>query len=177
MVFPLEAPRRTDKTTGSRAAIRLDHLATEPVSSMSIQNGQTTPFTPGEIYEFEITPEKTELVTAEYLAPDGSAVHLMLSIGRDFFTVEPTALGEDLDPALSGWEFLGLENDLYYAAKYRQGESSLILLFEETPGGEPTDPTLLSWGEMAFLSTEDITARLAQMDLDSLIQTLLTPFE
>lgn len=177
MVFPLEAPRRTDKTTGSRAAIRLDHLATEPVSSMSIQNGQTAPFTPGEIYEFEITLEKTELVTAEYLAPDGSAVHLMLSIGRDFFTVEPTALGEDLDPALSGWEFLGLENDLYYAAKYRQGESSLILLFEETPGGEPTDPTLLSWGELAFLSTEDITARLAQMDLDSLIQTLLTPFE
>lgn len=167
----------SDEYTFYRAAIRLDHLAEEPVSHAAILDGPTATFTPGEIYEFEIVPEKTELVTAEYLAPDGSAVHLMLSVGRDFFTVEPTALGEDLDPALSGWEFLGLENDLYYAAKFRQGESSLILLFEQTPGREPSDPTLLSWGEMAFLSAEDITTRLAQMELDSLIQTLFAPFE
>lgn len=115
-------------------------------------------------------------MTAEYLAPDGSAVHLMLSVGRDFFTVEPTALGEDLDPALSGWEFLGLENDLYYAAKFRQGENVLLLLFEQTPGGESPDPTILSSGRMALLNMEEISSRLTQMDLAGLIQNLLSSF-
>lgn len=166
----------SDEYTFYRAAIRLDHLAEEPVSHAAILDGPTATFTPGEIYEFEIVPEKTELVTAEYLAPDGSAVHLMLSVGRDFFTVEPTALGEDLDPALSGWEFLGLENDLYYAAKFRQGENVLLLLFEQTPGGESPDPTILSSGRMALLNMEEISSHLTQMDLAGLIQNLLSPF-
>ena len=170
-------PETLGEYTFSRAAIRLDHFAEEPASYGTIQIGPTVSFTPGEIYEFEINPEKAELLTAEYLAPDGSAVQLTLSIGRDFFMVEPSALGADLDPALSGWELIGPGNDLFYAAKFRQGESSLILLFEQTPGREPSDPTLLSWGEMAFLSAEDITTRLAQMELDSLIQTLFAPFE
>ena len=169
-------PETLGEYTFSRAAIRLDHFAEEPASYGTIQIGPTVSFTPGEIYEFEINPEKAELLTAEYLAPDGSAVQLTLSIGRDFFMVEPSALGADLDPALNGWELIGPGNDLFYAAKFRQGENVLLLLFEQTPGGESPDPTILSSGRMALLNMEEISSHLTQMDLAGLIQNLLSSF-
>lgn len=176
--FPfVSLPETLGEYTFSRAAIRLDHLAEESVLYRTFQDGQTASFTPGEIYEFEITPEKTELVTAEYLASDGTGVQLTLSIGQDFFVVEPSALGDDLDPVLSGWELIGPGDDLFYAAKFRQGENVLILFFEQIPGGESSDPTILSQGRLALFSVEEITARLTQMDLASLVQNLLTPFE
>lgn len=158
----------------SRAAVRMDRSAEESTTYRSTQDRQPDQYVPGEIYTFGIDPEKLEILSAEYLAPDGSALLLAYSKGQDTMMItDPIARGEDLDAALAGWEMLGYQpEDLYYAAKYRQDGDVLLVLFEESPGEESSDPTLISPGRMAPLSPGEITARLTRIDLEGLVQTL-----
>lgn len=172
--FPfLTLPGSLGDYTFSRAAVRMDRFAAESTTDRAAQDNQPDQYVPGEIYEFELDPEKLEILSAEYLAPDGSALLLTYSKGRDIMIVDPIGRGEDLDAALTGWEMLGYQPDnLYHAAKYRQDDDVLLLLFEESPGEESSDPTWISSGRIALLSPEEITARLTRMDLDGLVRTL-----
>lgn len=175
--FPfLTMPETLGEYTFSRAAVRLDRLAEESTLYRSSQDGEADAYRPGELYPFEIDPESLEILSAEYLAPDGSALFVACTRGRDFMMDEPAALGQTLDPALEGWEILGdRSSSLYYAAKYRQGEDVLLLLFESSPGEESSDPTLLSLGNINPLSSDQLTQRLTRIDLEGLVQLLLQP--
>lgn len=152
-----------------RAAVRMDHSFAESALSVFDQNERPIDCVPGQLYEFAIDPNELRLLSAEYLAPDGSSILMVLSKGRDFFSSPPIAQGEQLDPRLQGWELLGYQ-DTYTAAKYRQGEDVLLLRFQQAPGEQSTDLTLLPMGENAYLSREQTISLLTQIDLDGLIQ-------
>lgn len=152
-----------------RAAVRLDHPFCESTLSLSVQNGTGDDYRPGQIYEFEINPEALSILSAEYLVPDGSTILMLLCRGRDFYSMDPIALGEELDPRLKGWKLFGYE-DTYTIAKYQQGEDHLLLWFLQSPKEQSTDPTILPMGAAQSLSREETISRLIQIDPDALIR-------